>query len=238
MSAKFARNGKVILDEERGEFADSGNPFEILSWMDSHAEFEVGITFRELLECLSPWSVVIDAMLGMDFDAWKAAASLPAAPVSDDPRERIVRIEVRPSIMVDRDDETLVANVSIEWDVYGVLEQPDEADGRTIEVIGISLRHPSEYADLPLVFTGSADVSDIMTIGVTEPWNSEPAIHPTADGKVKGFAVSTTVVGAVLYGFLCDLASTGSPDDREEKVEAIVGKLDEIRTASALNENR
>ncbi|MCS4090022.1 hypothetical protein [Rhizobium sp. BK176] len=233
MTAKFTRSGKVILDEENGEFADAGNPFEILSWMDSHAEFEDGITFRELLDCLAPWSVVIDAMLGMDFNSWKAAAGLPAPPVSDDPRERIVRIEVKPSLLVDRDDETLVANVSIEWDVSGVLEQPDEADGRTFEVTGISLRHPSEYANLPLVFVSSAEVSDIMTIGVTPPFNSEPAIHPTADGQVKGFAVSTTVLSAVLYGFLGDLASTGSPEDRAEKIETIVGKIEEIRAASA-----
>lgn len=236
MSAKFTRTGKVILDEESGELADAGNPFEILSWMDNHAEFEEGLTFVELLDCLSPWSVVIDAMLGMDFNAWKSAASKPAPPVSD-PRERIVRVEVRPSIMVDRDDETLVANISIEWDVFGVLEEPDEADGRRFEVTGIALRHPSEYADLPLVFTRSAEVCDVMTIGVTPPWNSEPAIHPTADGKVKGFEASTTVVGAVLYGFLGDLASTGSPDDREEKVDMIVGTIEKIRAAAAPGKN-
>jgi hypothetical protein len=236
MTAKFTRSGKVILDEESGEFADAGNPFEILSWMDSHAEFEEGLTFMELLDCLSPWSVVIDAMLGMDFNAWKSAASQPSPPVSEDPRDRIVRVEARPSIMVDRNDETLVANISIEWDVFGVLEEPDEADGRSFEVTGISLRHPSEYANLPLVFTRSAEVSDVMTIGVTPPWNSEPAIHPTADGKVKGFEASSTVVGAVLYGFLGDIASTGSPDDREEKVETIVSTIEKIRAAAAPSE--
>jgi hypothetical protein len=236
MAAKFTRAGKLFLDEESGEFAAADNPFEILSWMDMHAEFEEGLTFREILDCLSPWSAVIDAMLGMDFASWKAAAAMPTPAVSEDPRERMVRIEVRPSIMVDRDDETLLADISVEWDVCGVLEQADEADGRKFEVTGISLRHPSEYAHLPIVFVRTADVSDVMTIGVTEPWNSEPAIHPTADGKVKGFEVTATVVGTVLYGFLGDLASTGSPEDREEKVEAIVAKIEEIRSAPAGSE--
>jgi hypothetical protein len=171
-------------------------------------------------------------MVGMDFDAWKAAASMSAPPVSEDPRERIVRVEARPSIVVDRDVTTFVANVSIEWGVYGVLEEPDEAGGTTFAVIGLDLTHPSVYAALPLVLARNAAVSDIMAGGGTPPWKQEPAIHPTADGKVNGFAVSTSVVDAVLYGLLGELAAIGSPDDGQEKAASIASETEAIMAAA------
>ncbi|MBY3433015.1 hypothetical protein HFN89_02325 [Rhizobium laguerreae] len=232
MSARFTRSGKVFLDSGSGECADPGNPFEILSWMDDHAEFEEGLTFRELLTCLSPWSAVIDVMLGMDFAAWQAAAATPAPPVPSDPRERLVRVEARPAIHVDRDETTRIANMSIGWDVFGVLEQPDEVDGRNVDVIGLSLTHPSVYADVPLVLASSAEVVDVMTLGDSPPWDEEPAIHPTADGNVAGFAVSANVVEAVLYGLLGDLASAGSPEDVKQKAEAVVRKAEAIMAAA------
>ena len=226
MTAKFMRSGKVHLGDEQGEFADSSNPVEILSWMGRHAEFEDGLTFRELLLCLSPWSAVVDVMVGMDFAAWSMAASQPAPQPSDEPRERIVRVEVRPFIVVNRDERTRMANVEVEWEVFGVLEEPDEADGHTFDVIGLDLTHPSVYADLPIVIRQEAEVSDVMTGGETAPWNEEPAIHATADGNVKGFTVFPNVADTVLYGLLGELTAIGSPHDVQEKIGTIVSSVE------------
>jgi hypothetical protein len=184
MTAKFMRSGTVLLEDDTERFGDRDNPVEILDWMRRHVEFEDGLTFRELLLCLSPWSSVVDVMVHMDFAAWTRAVSLPSPQLSDDPRERVARVEVRPYIVVSRDEGTGMANVEVEWEVFGVLEQPDEADGHTFDVIGLDLTHPSVYADLPIVIRKEAEVSDVMVGGETHPWNEEPAIHATADGKV------------------------------------------------------
>lgn len=225
MTATFTRWGRVVLADEASTFADSANPFEILSFMDRHVEFVEGLTFRDLLVCLSPWKAVIETMLGMDYDAWLEATSRPVPELSEDPRERIVRVEVRPFICVDRNDESKLAEVSISWDVFGVLEQPDEADGVTFDVVGLSLRHPSTYASLPLVICTEAKVSDIDTLG-RDP--KEAVVHPTGDGGVKGFIISPTVVNAILYGLLGELAIGGSPGTRDEKAAAIARGVEAV----------
>ncbi|MCV9963937.1 hypothetical protein OIU34_18835 [Pararhizobium sp. BT-229] len=222
MTAKFMRSGKVLLEDAPERFGDRDNPVEILNWMRRLVEFEDGLTFRELLLCLSPWSSVVDVMVRMDFAAWTHAASQPAPQPSDDPRQRVVRVEVRPYIVVSRDERTRMANVEVDWEVFGVLEQPDEVDGHTFDVIGLDLTHPSVYADLPIVIRKDAEVSDVMAGGGTHPWNEEPAIHATSDGKVKGFMVFPNVVDTVLYGLLGELTVIGSPDDVQEKIGTIV----------------
>lgn len=233
MTAKFTKLCMVRLREEQGGFADSGNPFGILSWMDRHVEFEEGLTFRELLECLSPWGDAVGVMVGMDFEAWLGAASAPKPPVAEDPKERIVRVEIRPSISVDRDETTMIAEVSVQWDVFGVLDQPDEDNGHTFDVIGLDFTHPSVYADLPLVIRTNAEVSDIMTRGDNAPWNQEPAIHPTSDGKVIGFAVSPNVVDTVLYGLLGDITMIGSPERAQQKRDAIIKQIEAIKATES-----
>lgn len=229
MTATFTRWGRVVLADEASTFADPDNPFEILSFMDRHVEFVEGLTFRDLLVCLTPWKAVVEHIVDMDFDAWLEAASKPAPELSEDPRERIARVEVRPFISVDRDDESKLADVSITWDVFGVLERPDEADGVTFDVVGLSLRHPSAYASLPLVIRREADVSDIMTLGSDA---MEAAIHPTGDDGVRGFTASPTVVNTVLYGLLGELAIGGSPDARDEKAAAIVRSVEAALSVS------
>ena len=225
MTATFTRWGRVVLADEASTFADPDNPFEILSFMDRHVEFEEGLTLRDLLVCLSPWKAVVEQMVGMDFDAWLEATSKPAPALSDDPRERVVSVEVRPFLSVDRDDDSKMADVSITWDVFGVLEQPDEAHGVTFDVVGLSLRDPSSYASLPLVIRREAKVSDIMTLGSDA---MEAAIHPTGDDGVRGFTASPTVVNTVLYGLLGELAIGGPPDARDEKAAAIVRSVEAV----------
>lgn len=225
MTATFTHWGKVILADEEHTYADAENPFEILSFMDRHVEFVEGLTFRDLLVCLSPWKAVVEQMIGMDFDAWLEATSKPAPELSEDPRERIVRVEVRPFISVDRDDESKLADVSITWDVFGVLEQPDEAHGATFDVVGLSLSHPSTYASLPLVIRSEATVSDIDTLG-SDP--KEAVVHATGDDGVRGFTTTPTVVNTILYGLLGELAIGGAPDARDEKASAIVRSVEAV----------
>jgi hypothetical protein len=230
MTATFTRLGKVVLDDEASTFADDDNPFDILSWMGRPVELVDGTTIRDILICLSPWKAVVEQIVGMDFDAWLVATAKPAPELSDDPRERIVRVEVRPFISVDRHDDSKLADVCVTWDVFGVLEQPDEADGVTFDVVGLSLRHPSAYASLPLVIKREAEVSDIMTLGSTA---MEPAIHPTGDDGVRGFITTPTVVNTVLYGLLGELASGGSPEVRDEKAASIVRSVQAALSMSA-----
>jgi hypothetical protein len=222
------KSGMVALEENAKRVGDRDNPGEILEWMHRLVQFEDGLTLREFMHCLSPWSAIIDAMADMDFDAWMRAMTQPAPPLSDNPRERLVRVEVRPFIVVNRDERTCMARVKVEWEIFGVLEEPDEHDGRRFDIIGLDLTHPSVYADLPVVIREEAEVSDVMVGCDAAPWNQEPSIHATADGKVRGFTVYPSVVDAVIYGFFEKLSSSGSPDDVQEKIETIVAGVEAI----------
>lgn len=227
MTAMFTKAGKVsLLDGDKARDADISNPVDILSWMRNRAEFEEGLTFFGLLECLAPWSPVVSMIAGMDFDAWKAACKAPSPqePILDP----LLRIEIRPSVSVFRVEETSLADVSVEWQVFGVLEQPYECDGRTIDSIGLNLTHPSIYADLQVIICNEASIEDVMTGGDVAPWDKEEAIHPTEDGHVKGFTVSPTVVNTIFYGILGDISSCGSPDDVVKTSDVIIRAVEEI----------
>nr|WP_250808153.1 hypothetical protein [Neorhizobium tomejilense] len=223
MVAMFMRSGKVLVAD--GDVpADINNPMDILGWMNEGLDLEEGITFKEIVRCLAPWSAAVSHIVHCDFDALVARCD---EGVPEDHillREDYVCVEVNPSIGIDREEHAPVANVSVEWNAFGRLRSPIVDHGQSTHVTGLSLRHPAEYAHLPVVIGQTATVSDIMTGGTAAPWNMEPALHPTSDGGVASFTATPTVIDTLLYGLLDEVRHAGS-DDHVARVSASITEL-------------
>ena len=222
MSVTFTKSGAVL--RENG--VDTKSPYDILSWMGEVVRIEDGITFFELIRCLSPWSEATARIARCNFDILLAEAAKPFDSASLPESERISRVEIRPFIEVFRDEETKAAEVTISWEPFGVLEEPAVYDGIICEVVGLELSHPSKYAHVPIVIVNEAKVSDVMTGGKTAPWNMEPAIHPTVDGGVTSFFAVPTVIATLLYGLIDEVTAAGTPDEAAAKVAYIVEELE------------
>lgn len=228
MTAKFTRDGIVQLDNGERQVSAS-DPFDILRWMDERIELDEGITFLEIMDCLSPWSAIVGTMGNFDFDAWHAAASL--CPGESLPaNETLKAVEIRGSISVDRDDLG-VAEVSIEWNAFGRLMEPDGLPGHETDVIGLTLSPPARYSRLPVTMPYTASVDDVMCGGSSPPWNKLPAVHPTEDGGVTSFTVAPTVLMTIIYGLLADVTAAGTPAEAACKLERVAERAARLMLA-------
>jgi hypothetical protein len=225
MVARFTRAGEVLVSDGTVA-ADINNPMDILGWLNDGLELEEGITFAEVARCLSPWVTAVSHMVHGDVEAIIARCSEPVPEDGILIREDFSAIEIIPFITVDRADGEPVATVSVEWEAFGRLRSAMDGVGRSSGLMGLSLRHPAEYAGLPVKLVTTAVVSDIMTGGDMEPYNMEPVVHPSADGSVRNFAVLPTVMDCIVYGLMSEVRSAGSDDLADRVSESVADVLD------------